>query len=92
MAKRFHGGHKHNEGHYEGSDPRRKQENRDSQMINEDRSAIANMPQHVIMRPFAGEHGYTPENLDDTIRGIDRQMNQDNGKKLHHLRRGKGQE
>ena len=90
MAKRFH--KQYNEGKYEGSDPRRKQESADFHMISEDRSAFGNMPQNVIMRPYSGEHGYSPEYLDDTIRGVDQQMNQDNSAKLRQLRRGQGQQ
>lgn len=46
----------------------------DSGMIREDRNAVANMPQNVIMKDWPqasyGEKSY----LDDTIRGIDSQM------------------
>lgn len=71
MAKRHHGGH------YEGMDSRRKQEMEDAGMIREDHSAIANLPQEVMMKPYPKDSNYMPEDLDDTLRGIDKQMNAD---------------
>lgn len=70
------------ESFYDSYDERRALERRDSEMISEDHSAIANMPQNVIMREYPKTHGYTPEDLDDTIRGIDRQMDMDNSQKM----------
>ena len=63
--------------YYAGVDPRRRQEMMDGMMINEDHRAIANLPQHVVMReyPKAG-HTMAPY-IDDTISGIDRQMDYD---------------
>lgn len=66
--------------YYAGADPRRRQEMRDANMIHEDHRAVANLPQNVIMRPYGDAGGYLPEDLDDTIGGVDRQMNYD-GKK-----------
>lgn len=63
--------------HYAGMEPRRRQELEDAGMIREDHSAIANMPQGVVMRPYPKSSGYMPEVLDDTIRGIDRQIDLD---------------
>ena len=83
MAKRHHHEreehrmHKIRGGHYDGMEPRRRQEMEDAGMISEDHSAMANMPQGVIMRPYPKENDYTPENLDDTISGIDRQKSMD---------------
>lgn len=71
MAKR------HHSGHYEGHDARRHQEMQDAGMIREDHSAIANMPQEVMMKPYPKDSDYMPEKLDDTIRGIDKQMDAD---------------
>lgn len=79
MAKRY------NSGSYEGMDSRRRQEMLDAGMIREDHSAMANMPQNVIMRAYPDPMEYTPENLDDTIRGIDRQKGMDYGKMKSHL-------
>lgn len=66
-AKRFY------DGEYSGYDERRKQERRDAGMINEDRSAIANMPQSVIYKEYAKEGYNMPEGLDDTMSGIEHQ-------------------
>jgi hypothetical protein len=99
MAKRHHSSHKsqrHHERsehrnmmmsseHYAGSEPRRRQEMEDAGMIHEDHGAVANLPQGVMMKPWPKEGGYTPENLDDTIRGIDHQMGYDNRKKMEHF-------
>lgn len=72
-------------GHYDGHEPRRRQEMEDAGMISEDHSAMANMPQGVIMRPYPTDNDYTPENLDDTISGIDRQKGMDHSKMKSHL-------
>ena len=89
MAKRHHHkkhhGH-HMEGHYEGHAGRRHQEMMDSGMISEDHSAIANLPQGVMIKDWAHKGSYMPENLDDTARGIDRQMDEDGSKRSRHER------
>ena len=63
--------------YYAGMDPRRRQELEDSMMIREDHHEIANLPQHVVMReyPKIGYGGHY--HLDDTIRGIDNQIDDD---------------
>ena len=71
--------------HYAGMEPRRRQELEDSGMIHEDHNQVANLPQGVMMKPYGYEGGYLPEDLDDTIRGIERQKGYDNKKKLDHL-------
>ena len=91
MAKRHH--HKERsehrsmsrQGHYEGAEPRRRQEMEDMGMISEDHSAVANLPQNVMMKSYYKETDYLPENLDDTIRGIKKQMDYDNGKRKQHF-------
>ena len=72
-------------GHYEGAEPRRRQEMEDAGMIHEDHRAVANLPQNVVMSYYPKDSGFLPENLDDTIRGIDRQKDYDNGKKMGHF-------
>jgi hypothetical protein len=62
-------------GNYDGMDMRRAQERRDGDMITEDRSAIANLPQNVIMREYP-RHNYMSFDLDDSIRGVDKLMNE----------------
>lgn len=80
MAKRYH------DGGYAGMDSRRAQESEDGSMIREDHSATANLPQGVIMKPWADHEAYLPEDIDDTVRGVDRQINQlDNAKRDRHL-------
>lgn len=71
--------------HYAGAEPRRRQEMQDAGMIHEDHGAVANLPQNVVMNYYPKDTGYLPENLDDTLRGVDRQMNYDNSKKLDHF-------
>ena len=49
----------------------------DSGMIRADRSAVANLPQEVIMREYPkGNYGYGVS-LDDTASGIDKQIKDD---------------
>lgn len=59
-------------------DKERMNEKRDSRMIGEDHKAIANCPQGVVYRPWAENPEYQIfPNLDDTISGIDHQMEDD---------------
>jgi len=67
--------------HYAGSDAKRTQEAEDGGMIREDRRAIANLPQEVMIKPYPMTGPYMPEDLDDTIRGIDRQMDEDDSQR-----------
>ena len=85
MAKRHHASERHHEGHYEGHAGRRHQEMRDAGMISEDHSAIANMPQNVMVKPYPVDRDYLPGSLDDTISGVDRQMGEDHSKARRHL-------
>lgn len=78
MAKRYHDGkmlEKHE--YYAGEESRRHQEMEDAGMIREDHSAIANLPQNVMIKAYPKAYGYLPEDLDDTIRGIDGQIELD---------------
>ncbi len=75
MTKRYYAGS------YEGKADRRKMEMQDSSMISEDHSAVANMPQGVMMKSWPKVDSYMPEGLDDTISGIDRQMDTLDGAK-----------
>ena len=79
MAKRYFSGS------YEGREESERLQKHDSSMISEDRSAIANMPQNVIMKDWSGTETYMPEDIDDTIRGIDEQIKEDNSKRSKHL-------
>lgn len=62
---------------YAGADPRRRQELRDAQMIQENHRNPSNLPHDIVWRPYSDAGGYLPEDIDDTIAGVDRQMNYD---------------
>lgn len=66
------------EGYYEDNMSRRTQEMQDAGMIREDRSQIANLPQGVMIKMYPKERNYMPEGIDDTIRGVDGQIDLDN--------------
>ncbi len=77
-------GHKYDsisDGHYAGELARRTQEMQDAGMIDSDFNAIANMPQNVMMKPYPKPGPYLPEGLDDSIAGVDRQMDYDDEKR-----------
>jgi hypothetical protein len=76
--------HSMSDGAYAGSEPRRRQEMEDAGMIREDHSAIANLPQEVMMKRYENPYSYIPETLDDTIRGADRQIGLDDDKRRNH--------
>lgn len=71
-------------GYYEGEYGRRHQEMKDAGMIREDHSAIANMPQRSMIKEWPKSDYGMPEDLDDTITGIDRQMDRDNMQRRKH--------
>lgn len=83
MAERYY----RNESEYaSNSSMRRKEAMREAGMINEDHSAIANMPQEVMMKPYPRTGPYIPEMLDDTIRGVDEQMDADDRGRAKHFK------
>jgi hypothetical protein len=69
------------EGDYSGEYARRTQEMQDAGMLREDRSAIANLPQSVMIKPYPKTGPYMPEGLDDTIEGVDNQMDYDDSQR-----------
>lgn len=75
------GERKSSPGYYEGLHNRRRQEMEDAGMIREDHNAVANLPQEVMMKEYPKTGPYMPEYLDDTIRGIDWQMDEDDRKR-----------
>lgn len=77
---------RHHDGMYAGHSARRHQEMQDAGMIREDHSAIANLPQEVMMKPYPKDRDYLPEGLDDTIRGVDKQMDADNAKRKGEMK------
>lgn len=66
---------KHHESH-----SRREHEMRMSGMISENRSEVANMPQEVRYHAWPKSQEGMYAKLDDTISGIDRQMDMDHSK------------
>jgi|GEM_PF-938588 hypothetical protein len=70
---------------YAGMEPRRRQELEDAGMIHEDHMAIANLPQHPMIKPYPRTGPYNPEVLDDTIRGVDGQMDYDDEQRASHF-------
>jgi len=70
---------------YAGMEPRRRQEIEDMGMIHEDHRAIANLPQEVMIKPYPRTGPYLPEGLDDTIRGVDMQMDYDDEQRRNHF-------
>jgi len=54
-------------------------------MISPNSSAIANLPQEVMIKKYPETSGYLKENLNDGISGIDSQMGKDNSKKNKNL-------
>lgn len=59
-------------------------EKRDAGMIHEDHSACANLPQQVIQKEWPRTTYFNHSELNDTISGIDRQMDTDtNGASRH---------
>ena len=70
-----HAGH---EGMYEGMEERRKQEREDASLFGESQHMyMANLPTEVILKTVARPYSGMPENLDDTMRGVDRQIGTD---------------
>jgi hypothetical protein len=70
---------------YAGMEPRRRQELEDAGMIHEDHMAIANLPQQAMIKPYPRTGPYNPEVLDDTIAGVDGQMDYDDNQRARHF-------
>lgn len=70
------------QGEYAGYNARRTEEMQDAGMIREDRNEIANLPQNVMIKAYPKTGPYLPEGLDDTIRGVDYQMDEDDGGRM----------
>lgn len=73
-------------GSYEGQDDRRKQERSDSAMMGSMVSSQANMPQDLIIKNYPKNNSSMPEGLDDTIKGIDSQVSEDNSKRASKMK------
>jgi hypothetical protein len=61
------------------------QESRDSGMMPSGSGSFANMPQETVMRAYPTIDNGMPENLNDSISGIDNQIKSDNSKKHAHI-------
>lgn len=73
------------EGDYAGAlNKARRQETKDFNMINEDHNAVANLPQQVIYHAWPEPGYYAESNLDDTIRGINEQIDADGAGMRYH--------
>jgi len=55
------------------------------EMIKEDHRAIANLPQEVMIKPYPMTGPYMPEDLDDTQRGVNEQMDYDDNHRRKHF-------
>lgn len=64
-------------GKYEGMERRKSLESADFGMFGENRSEFANMPRELVLKEFPKAGRYSDYGLDDTIRGINRQMSKD---------------
>lgn len=67
----------------------RRRETEDFSMISEDKSACANLPQDVKYHAWPQPGYYAEYRLDDTIRGIDEQMNADGAGMRKHKSKSK---
>lgn len=87
MAKRYHSGMKKMDagGYYDA----RRQEEAGFGMINEDHSAVANLPKDVMIKPYPECPYGMDSSLDDTIRGIDRQIGTDDSVARRHRSKSK---
>ncbi len=79
MAKK-----RHYDGEYAGEKMRRSQEMRDAGMLHDDKSAVANMPQSVMYKPWGNDFKGFDSNIDDTISGINKQQREDEGEAKRH--------
>lgn len=64
---------------------RRRMEMSKDGMIVEDNRAIANLPQEVMIKPYEKVGPYMPEELEDSIRSVDGQMDYDDEHRAEHF-------
>lgn len=65
------------------------QRNEDNAEIKQNHSDVANLPQGESYKPWPKGGEYADYFLDDTIRGIDKQLDEDGAKMKKHLQPGK---
>ncbi len=63
---------------------RRRMEAQNGGMIMENPRAVANLPQEVMIKPYEKVDKYLPEDLEDSIAGVDAQMDYDNSQRKAH--------
>lgn len=74
---------------YAGKAMSREMQGRDSGMISENKGAVANMPQEVMYKPWPKADHYLSGDLNDNIRGIDSQMDEDGREMKRHKQNNK---
>lgn len=67
----------------------RQERNEENSGIRESKSEVANLPQRESYKPWPKGGDYVDYFLDDTIRGIDKQLDEDGAKMKKHLQPGK---
>lgn len=70
---------------YAGMPARKRQEIEDKNMIHEDPMAIANLPQYVKIQAYPKAGYYLQEGLDDSVRGVDMQIDYDDEQRDAHF-------
>lgn len=91
MAKRHHEsksgmiGNFRDREHYAGMSERTRLEREDGGMIFEDHRAISNLPQEVMIKAYPRTGPNMPSGLDDTIRGVDKQMDYDDSQRARNF-------
>lgn len=78
MAKRHHSGGRH---HMDAGTTEMRQEQKDAAMIKNEHSKFANLPTEVMMKPYPECPAYMDFDMEDNIRGIDKQISNDNSKR-----------
>jgi len=54
-------------------------------MLNTNTSAMANLPQEVVIKPYPKSSGYMNPNLNDGLSGVDKQIGKDSSKRSGQL-------
>lgn len=78
MAKRHHDGGRH---HMKAGVTEHHMEEKDGHMIRNEHSKFANLPTEVMFKEYPRPEAYMDFDMEDNIRGIDKQMGEDNSKR-----------
>jgi hypothetical protein len=68
-----------------GLSARDRMESEQGGMIRENHKAIANLPQEVMIKPYEKVGPYMPEGINDSIRGADIQMDDNDMQRKRHF-------